>query len=76
MNKFYYTVTKQLDNVDGFEETNGYKDISVYRVKNNELVKVLDLELENTESTYPTILEELESKEIVKENDLVELILL
>ena len=59
MKTLYYTVVKQLENIDGFEETNGYKDINVYSIKNDKLVTILTLEVVNTVSTEEEILDEL-----------------
>jgi hypothetical protein len=35
MKKLYYTVTKQLNDFDGIEQTNGFKDIHIYDIVNN-----------------------------------------
>lgn len=35
MNKIYYTVEKQLDDIDGIGTTNGLADIYLYRIENN-----------------------------------------
>ena len=35
----YYTIEKQLANLDGIEETNGLADINLYKIENNELIK-------------------------------------
>lgn len=59
MKNIYYTVSKQLNDVDGFEETNGWKDISVYEINNSKLVKVFDLEIPNTKNTEKKILKEI-----------------
>ena len=42
-NKMYYTIEKQLANLDGIEETNGLADINLYKIENNELIKVGEL---------------------------------
>lgn len=39
----YYTIEKQLANLDGIEETNGLADINLYKIENNELIKVGEL---------------------------------
>lgn len=51
MKTLYYTVTKQLNDLIGFEETNGYKDISIYDIVNNKPVLVAEIEAENEYST-------------------------
>ena len=39
----YYTIEKQLANLDGIEETNGLADINLYKIENNELIKAGEL---------------------------------
>ncbi len=43
MNKIYYTIEKQLANLDGFEETNGLADINLYEMRNNEPIRIGEL---------------------------------
>jgi len=59
MKNIYYTITKQLENIDGFEEVNGYKDVNVYEIRDNKLIKILGLELVNAQTTEEEILDEL-----------------
>ncbi len=61
MKTLYYTVTKQLVNIDGFEETNGYKDISVYEIVNNKPNFLFQLEVSNECSSKEEILDNLDS---------------
>ena len=51
MKTLYYTVTKQLIDVDGFEETNGYKDIIIYDIIDNKPLIVAEIEAENEYNT-------------------------
>lgn len=74
--KVYYTIAKQLENVDGFEETNGYKDINVYLIYESELKRIMSYECENSYSTEGDILERLAEENVINEDDTVELILL
>ena len=54
-NILYYTVEKQLQDVDGIEETTGLKTVNVYSIVDNKIVKFFDLELLNTENTEKAI---------------------
>ena len=49
MKKFYYIVRPQLEDIGDFKETNGWKDISVYKVEDDDLVNIVTFttELEN-----------------------------
>jgi hypothetical protein len=44
MKIFYYIVRPQLEDVGDFKETNGWKDISVYRIEDKELVSIVSFE--------------------------------
>lgn len=74
MKRFYYVVSKQLDNVDGFEETNGWKDISVYKAEGDRVSNILSLEIPNSDNSKESIMSSLEEEGIVNENETVELI--
>lgn len=76
MRKIYYTVTKQLNDVDGFEETNGWKDISAYEIKDGVLVTLIKLEIHNTDNSELAILESLEEKKLITGKETINLILL
>ena len=41
--KLYYTIEKQLENLDGVEETNGLADINLYEMKNNIPIRIGNL---------------------------------
>lgn len=43
MNNIYYTVEKQLDDIDGIGTTNGLADIYLYKIENNEPIKIGEL---------------------------------
>lgn len=65
MKTIYYVTQKQLDNVDGFEETNGWKNVRAYEVQNGKLVSVAELEIENSDNTEKELLQELEDENII-----------
>lgn len=44
MKIFYYIVRPQLEDIGDFKETNGWKDISVYRIEDGELVLIVSFE--------------------------------
>jgi hypothetical protein len=46
MKIFYYIVRPQLEDVGDFKESNGWKDISVYRIEDKELVSIVSFEAE------------------------------
>lgn len=58
--KIYYTVEKELQGNDGFEETTGNKTVCAYEVVNNKLEKIVELDLLNEDNSKDSIIEELE----------------
>ncbi len=62
MMNLYYVVEKQLENIDGFEETTGWKTITVYDIDTQaiDLVVVTELEVANSINSEERIKEELE----------------
>lgn len=56
MKTLYYTVEKELQSGDGYEETTGYKDIRIYDIVDNKPILITEISAENEYST----LEELE----------------
>ena len=48
-NKIYYTIEKQTQTIDTTEECNGYKNIQVYRIKNNQPKIWFQIEARNDE---------------------------
>ena len=69
MKTLYYTVEKELQSGDGYEETTGYKDIRIYDFVDNKPKLVFETTLKNAESTR----EELEffAEETLQEEDFV-----
>ena len=55
MRKLYYTVEKELQQVGDFEETTGFKTVTVYDIENNVPTKFFDLETSNEENTEDVI---------------------
>jgi hypothetical protein len=55
MRKLYYVVTKQLEDIDGFEEATGWKSIDVYEIKDNVPVVFAQLECANSDSSTEAI---------------------
>lgn len=47
MKTLYYTVTKQLNDYDRVQETNGFKDIILYDIVDNKPKLVVEIEAEN-----------------------------
>jgi hypothetical protein len=64
MKTLYYTVTKQLNDIDGFEETNGWKDIRVYAIKDNKMIVVNEIEVHNEDNSEEAILDTIEDDEV------------
>ena len=55
MRKLYYTVEKELQQVGDFEETTGFKTVTVYDIENNIPTKFFELEISNDENTKEAI---------------------
>ena len=45
--KMYYTVKHELTRINGVLETTGFKNISMYSIENDKLIKVGDIDAEN-----------------------------
>lgn len=60
--KLYYVVTKQLADSDGFEETTGWKTLTVYDIDTQamDLVVVAELEIANSSNSEEEISQELD----------------
>jgi hypothetical protein len=56
MKKFYYIVRPQLEDVGDFKETNGWKDISLYKVENEELVLITSFTIELDDNSQKEVL--------------------
>jgi len=59
--KLYYTVEKELQDLDGFEETTGNKTITCYDMVNNEPKIFCEIETQNTENSEVEIQEYLDN---------------
>ena len=57
MKKFYYIVRPQLEDVGDFKETNGWKDISVYKIEDDELVLIVNFTTEVENDSQKEVLE-------------------
>lgn len=57
MKKFYYIVRPQLEDVGDFKETNGWKDISVYKIEDDELVLIVNFTTELEANSQEEVLE-------------------
>ena len=57
MKKFYYIVRPQLEYVGDFKETNGWKDISVYKIEDDELVLIVNFTTELEANSQEEVLE-------------------
>jgi hypothetical protein len=55
MKTLYYTVEKELQQVDNFEETTGFKTVTVYKIEDNKPTKFFTLEIHNDEKTKGAI---------------------
>ncbi len=51
MKTLYYVVEKELENIGGVEETTGYKDVRVYDIGKGMPKLVIDINIENSDST-------------------------
>lgn len=60
MKKLFYVVEKQLEDIDGFEETTGWKTISVYEIKEKDLVRLCEIETPNSAISTESIAEWME----------------
>jgi hypothetical protein len=70
MKKFYYIVRPQLEQVGDFKETNGWKDISVYKIDSDELVLIVsfttNLEADSQDEVLDFIDHDIEADETIK----------
>lgn len=74
MKKIFYVITKQLDGYDGYEETNGLKDVTAYVIDGDNLNEIASIELANSDESESELLEHLESEGLIDENETVKLI--
>jgi hypothetical protein len=59
MKKIYYVVQKELTDVDGIEETTGWKNVCAYHIVDDELIKICDFDIEISDNTIPELRERL-----------------
>ena len=57
MKKFYYIVRPQLEDIGDFKESNGWKDISVYKIEDDELVLIVNFTTELEANSQEEVLE-------------------
>jgi hypothetical protein len=57
MKKFYYIVRPQLEDIGDFKETNGWKDISVYKLEDDDLVHIVTFTTELEANSQEEVLE-------------------
>lgn len=55
MKKLYYTVEKELQNIDGIEEATGNKTITAYSVVGGEIEKQFEVECLNEDNSEEAI---------------------
>jgi len=55
MKKLYFIVQFQLDDVDGFKESNGWKTITVYSIADNVPVHEFEVEIACSENSIEAI---------------------
>lgn len=55
MGKLYYTIEKELQSIDGFEETTGNKTVTVYEIANDTPKEFFTLELVNEDDSEEEI---------------------
>lgn len=51
MKTLYYTVEKELENTDGIEYANGYKNISLYKIEADQPKLITTIQAENEYNT-------------------------
>ncbi len=75
MENLYYVVKKQLENIDGFEETTGWKTVTTYEIDTQamHLVEVCEIEVANSKNSEKEIQTWLDNQEIETEYSFIEL---
>lgn len=70
MRIFYYIVRSQLEDVGDFKETNGWKDITIYTIVDNQLERFGSFEVPTEDDSQKEVLDfinhEIEAEEIIK----------
>jgi len=62
MKKLYYTVDKELQDIDGIEETTGHKTVNVYNLVEGEIVSLFELEMLNEDNSEDAIFHHLDAR--------------
>ena len=70
MRIFYYIVRHQLEDVGDFKETNGWKDITIYTIVDNQLERFGSFEVPLKDNSHDEVLDfinhDIEEEEIIK----------
>lgn len=70
MRIFYYVVHPQLEQIDDFQETNGWKDIDIYHIVNNQLEHFgrfeTTLDTNSRDEVLDFIKDDIDANEIIK----------
>lgn len=70
MRIFYYIVRPQLEYVGDFKETNGWKDITIYTIVDNQLERFGSFEVPLEANSHDEVLDfinhDIEAEEIIK----------
>lgn len=74
MKTFYYVVEKQLESVGDVQETNGWKNIRIYRIENGEMILVSEFQIEEFEDSEESVDEELFDNSYVAIGEQIKLI--
>lgn len=67
MKTLFYVIEKELENIGGVEETTGYKDVRVYDIVGGVPKLVIDINIENSDSTLAELKTYVE--ETIQEED-------
>lgn len=75
MKNLYYVVKKQLEDIDGFEETTGWKTITIYDIDTQcmNIIIVGEIEVPNSLNSENEIQTWLDNNEDDKEYNFIEL---
>jgi hypothetical protein len=75
MEKRFYVVEKQLQGIDNFEETTGWKTVTMYDIDAQamNMVEVCQLEMRNSENSVEVLKEWLAEQEDENEYEFIQL---
>ena len=62
MKKIYYTVDKELQDIDGIEESTGHKTVNVYDVVDGEVIPLFEVQLFNEDNSENAIFQHLDAR--------------